>query len=85
MWPWASIRPGNGEGVRPLDHARRRPAEPHRRPPALPTAAIAPPRAARASAQGLAGSPVQIRLTLTINSAGPSRLQPQRPAGQLAC
>ena len=33
---------------------------------ALPTAAIAPSRTATASAQGLAGSPVQMRLTLTI-------------------
>ena len=83
MWPWASIRPGIGESVRPIDHARERPAK------AIdlglvPTAAIAPSRTARASAQGLAGSPVQIRLTLTISSAGPSCCSRSARPGSLA-
>ena len=74
---------GHREGVGAVDDPGLRPAEP------LDLVAGAdgddrPAATATASAQGRSRSPVQIRPTLRIRSAGPSCVEPQRPAGQLA-
>ena len=70
-WPWASIRPGIAKAP---GRSTSRVVGPRnfRTSSAGPTATISPPRAARASAQGRSGSPVQIRPTFRIRSGGPS-------------
>ena len=83
MCPWASIRPGiakaSSRSTSRVEGPRNRMTSAR-----LPTATIEPLRAARASAQGFTLSPVQIRLTLRIKSAGPScRSRKARP-GSLA-
>ena len=73
-----------GEKIRPIDRLESAALGTQSTSAPVPTAAIAPSRTATASAQGLAGSPVHIRLTLMIDEACPSRCLRNARPGSLA-